>query len=158
MFVQLKDFPDYMVDENGVVVSLKNGKWRVLTRHIDCYGYLSACLFLNGKVKKHLIHRLVMQTFIEPSTLQVNHKNGIKTDNRLENLEYCTNAENIRHSHKLGLGARGERVSTAKMSDVQASQLLALKGTMTQKAAAELFGIDQTGVSSLWLRKTWKHL
>lgn len=48
--------------------------------------------------KKHSVHRLVMLTFIWPSDLQVNHKNCIKTDNRLENLEYCTAKENMEHA------------------------------------------------------------
>lgn len=45
-------------------------------------------------------HRLVMIAFRWPSDLQVNHKNWIKNDNRLENLEYCTQSENIKHSYR----------------------------------------------------------
>lgn len=66
-------------------------------------GYLTVGFAIGGKNsfkrKKRLsIHRLVLLAFVGPSDLQCNHKNGIKTDNRLENLEYCTAKENTHHS------------------------------------------------------------
>jgi len=58
-----------------------------------------------GKVKKVFLHRLIAQAFIpNPHNLPcVNHINGIKTDNRIENLEWCTYSENMSHAYKLGL-------------------------------------------------------
>lgn len=60
-------------------------------------GYVGVKLHLKGKKRNFFVHRIVMMSFIGGSHLQVNHKNGIKTDNRLINLEYVTQEENFRH-------------------------------------------------------------
>lgn len=62
--------------------------------------YLKTYLY-NKKRCWYLVHRLVMLAFVWPSNLDVNHKNWIKSDNRLKNLEYCTRSENIKHSYNI---------------------------------------------------------
>lgn len=71
---------------------------QIISQQKDKYGYLSAKMYLNGRRKSYLVHRLVMLAFSGKSDLQVNHINEIKTDNRLENLEYVTNKQNSRYS------------------------------------------------------------
>ena len=67
-------------------------------------GYLRIGLYLNGVKTNHQVHRLVSTAFINnlENKEQVNHINGIKDDNRVENLEWCTNLENFIHSVSMG--------------------------------------------------------
>jgi hypothetical protein len=66
--------------------------------------YVVVWLFGNGYSKRFTVHRIVAQTFIENplNKKEVNHINGIKNDNRVENLEWCTPSENINHSWRIG--------------------------------------------------------
>lgn len=82
-----------------------NRKGRKLKPATDKDGYFRITLSNNNKRKSYYVHRLVAKTYLKDynDKLQVNHKNGIKTDNRIENLEMCTLQENIKHSIKTGL-------------------------------------------------------
>ena len=76
---------------------------RKLIGHLSRTGYRRVSLSKDGKNINRTIHRLVLQSFLgHKEDLVVNHKNGIKTDNRLENLEWCTISENTKHSFDNG--------------------------------------------------------
>lgn len=81
----------YQVSNEGRVKSLKFGKEKILKGRISS-NYLLVCLRKNGKSRNKLIHRLVAEAFLEnPQNLQeVNHKDENKTNNHVENLEWCT--------------------------------------------------------------------
>ena len=106
----------YEVSSMGRVRSLdrvdslgREAKGKVLKLGINNKGYLFVGLCKNGKVKTFQVHRLVATMFIpNPDNLPVvNHKNETKTDNRAENLEWCTNKYNANY------GTRNERASEA---------------------------------------------
>lgn len=83
---------------------LKNNK-KIMHPSINNKGYLQTTLRKNNKKCNKLIHQLVALTFLEnpKKLICVNHINGDKIDNRLENLEWCTHKENVQHALKIGL-------------------------------------------------------
>jgi len=89
----------YQCNVIGNIKSLYLNK--ILSNKPNPRGYIQVWLYKNGKSKNYKIHRLVMITFKWKSKLQVNHINWIKTDNRLENLEYCTAKENTKHAREI---------------------------------------------------------
>ena len=96
--------------------------------------------------KKVSVHRLLMSLFVGESELDVNHINGIKTDNRLENLEYVSRKENIKHAWDNGLArARyGKNMWTTKISDDIINQINSSNDT--NKNLAEIFNISRESV------------
>ena len=88
----------YQVSSLGKVKNLKYNK--ILKRTINKGGYMVVSLSKNNKSKKYYVHRLVAQTFIENNI--VNHKNFNKLDNRVENLEWCSQEYNAMHSYLNG--------------------------------------------------------
>ena len=94
---------EYLVSNMGKVKTVKTG--RVLTSIVDARGYERVCLFKTNREKRYKVHRLVAITFIPnpANKAQVNHKDGNKRNNRVENLEWATNEENMHHSRENGL-------------------------------------------------------
>ena len=99
----------YEVSNLGNIRSFKVGNGILMTPNRNKYGYMKVLLFKDGKPCCKNIHRLVAEAFIpNPNNLpQINHKNEDKADNRVENLEWCTCADNCNY------GTRNDRVAKA---------------------------------------------
>lgn len=93
----------YQVSNTGKVLGLKRGK--ELKQHHNSKGYLRVTLTKEGKRPRFVVHRLVASAFIEnPHEYpQVNHKDGDKENNHVENLEWCSQEMNMRHAFENGM-------------------------------------------------------
>ena len=122
--------------------------------HKTPLGYLQIRIMTNGKRLHGCAHRLVWQFFNGdiPGGLTINHKNGLKDDNRPENLEVTTYSENMSHAHKTGLiDQSGEKNPHAKLNDRQIVEIRVAysQGEYTQKQLADQYNVSHQAVSKI---------
>nr|DAG76872.1 MAG TPA: homing endonuclease [Caudoviricetes sp.] len=129
---------EYLISSYGRLKSIKHGKSIILKPHINTRnGYVYYLVSKNGKSKNSRAHRLVALTFIPTSNtkLQVNHKDGNKTNNRADNLEWCTQSENMIHAYKMGLekprGLKVIRLDDGKIFETATEAVLAVGGRLS---------------------------
>ena len=157
MLKTINNYSDYMANVNGNIFSIKSNKY--LKPQLYKNGYTNVDLCNNGKVKKFLIHRIIAETFLPnpKNKSQVNHINGNKSDNRVENLEWVTHSENQKHSIKLGLrSAKGIKNSQVKLSEKIILNIF--NSTEKNKYLALKYNISQATICDIKKGRSWTHI
>jgi hypothetical protein len=159
---RVPNFSKYFVSDLGNVKSfMEHEDGLLLKTAVDACGYVRIRIFNDkGYRKTWKMHRLVLYAFLGDSELQVNHKNGVKSDNKLSNLEYCTKSENLKHAYRIGIASnKGERHPNSKIKDSDAIKMRELYGNnVTQKSLSELYNLSVQTVSNIVNNKTWTHV
>lgn len=147
----------YEVSSLGRVKSLpRNGTTknpRILNLNLKKSGYVNVELKKKGEAKTCRVHRLVAQAFIPnpENKPQVNHKNGIKNDNCVRNLEWSTMSENLLHRHRvLGVKGHGHGKTPVRCLDT---------GVIYESIheAERKTGIRHSTISACCLKRKWHH-
>lgn len=114
-------------------------------------GYLQVNLRKNGKGSPNLVHRLIAKTFLNCIKEEVNHIDGNKKNNKLENLELNTRSQNIKHAFKTGLRShKGENHPQFKINiDIINKIIELLKTNKSQKEIGDIFNLGQTAISKI---------
>jgi len=123
--------------------------------------YKSVSLSKNGKAAKFTVHRLVAEAFIENKENKpfINHKDGVKHNNKTSNLEWCTNIENIQHAIKTGIIDNFcEKNHQSKLTREQGIFVLRNNAFYRQKDLAEKFGVKRQSIGDIAIGRTWKKL
>jgi hypothetical protein len=172
---EIKDYEGYEVSNFGNIKSLskkikcKNGfritKEKVLKLKKTKQGYLS--IQLKNKGNHFLIHRIVASHFIDNAKdkPQVNHINGIKHDNRVENLEWCNQSENQIHAYKnklqipsLHKRAYGENQGCSKLKEKDIVFILQNYKRGMGVELSKLFNVSQTTILNIVNKKIWTNV
>jgi hypothetical protein len=155
----------YEINELGQIRSLtrivthKNGrqfliKGKLLTMGLSKKGYVRVNLSLQATPNFFFVHQLVAQSFIlNPECKpQVNHKNCIKTDNRIDNLEWVTNEENYNHAKENGRMKKDKELSYTILHKALVPEILMLLKTNKTIDVAKVYGVTERAITNC-LRK-----
>lgn len=162
-FKQIPYSKTHAVNENGDVINIRRRDY--IKQSLNHKGYPMVCL---ENKRSRTVHRLVAEMFIPNphNKPQVNHINGIKTDNNVNNLEWSTNAENIKHAfdndlidrNLIKINAMGSNNNMSKLSE---SDVLTIRELAKDKSDAEIakcYNVSRPTITLIRNRKIWTHI
>ena len=156
---KINDYPNYSISSMGRVRNDNTGRY---VGYKTKKGYIQVNLKRGDWDRK--VHQLVAKTFIpNPNNLtDINHINGIKSDNRVENLEWTTKSDNSKHMHKVLYNTKGEGSGYVKLKEQDViwirKHYIKSDKTFGQTALSRKFNVSRSCIKSIIHRKTWTHI
>lgn len=168
IYNRLKKYPLYRIYEDGTIIKDKSNTQRndfkVLKHSISVKGYHAVNVYdKNMKERKERVHRLVALAFVEGETDVkniVNHIDGNKDNNHVDNLEWCSIIYNNRHAiEQLGVSRKGESNGSSKLTE---SQVLNIRGRYENGESVKdlvlRYDLNKSTINRIVKRETWKHI
>lgn len=145
---------DYEITRDGQVINKKTG--HILKPQPNGKGYLRVSI----SKKLQFVHRLVAEKYIpNPDNLpQVNHKDGNKLNNCVENLEWVSNKQNRTHAVDNGLHLQGEKCPWSKLTEEDVRYIRNHSSEKTQKGWAEEYNVSKGTINDILHYRTWKNI
>lgn len=162
--VEIKNYPNYLIFEDGQVYSKTTN--RFLSQCFNRGGYLIVNLCKKGqKPKSHRVHRLVAENFLPPAPADrqdVNHIDGVKTNNHVKNLEWSNKRLNGLHAFEMGLNhfkpMKGESHGGSVLTNEDVLKIRELSETKSNYEIAKIYKITPTQIWRIVTRMAWKHI
>lgn len=142
-----KKYTKYEISNDGKIKNSKTG--RILKTSVNKQGYEQVCIHHNGKQYTKNIHRLIAETFYDYDKydeLEVNHIDGNKLNNRIENLEWCTRKENVDHAFRKHLRVPSRRIKIRVIETGEEYESI--------RECARTIGVDQSMICAYLNGKT----
>lgn len=162
----------YAVSDLGRVKSLSRKKTNngnhqevkeiIMKQYVNPKGYCTVCVYINANGKTKEIQLFVAKAFIPnlENKPQVNHIDGIKNNNKLNNLEWNTCKENINHAWRTGLRKKqlGEECSSVVLTEKDVLEIRAIGSNLTQKEIAKIYRVSRSNIGLILNRLRWSHI
>lgn len=169
MWKQIQNYENiYEVSDDGQVRSVDRVvnnyhiKGKVLHQHDSGRGYSAVALCKNGKPHTTYVHTLVANAFIPKpignERYVVNHKDGNKHNNSVQNLEWVSYSQNNQHAYDNGLKPRGERFYNAKLTEAQVVEIRKNGKYDTYENIGRKYGVDKGVIHSVLNNRTWRYV
>lgn len=165
---QYEHLKGYGIDINGDIWSCRfnpdkfYSQWSKLVRRLDTKGYYQFSYTLLGKKRYTMVHKLMALAYLPKveGTTEVNHKNGIRTDNRIENLEWVSRGQNIKHSYDILKRKRiqGTMNRKAKLNDEKVREIKKMIGILTIREIAKMYDTHHSLIQGIKDGKRWPHV
>lgn len=163
---EVKDFEvRFWISSYGRLKShdIRRNTIKILSCYVDSQGYYQATLRMKPLKKKVRIHTLVAEHFLFKPDIEgritVNHKDGNKLNNRVENLEWISAKDNCLHAVEMGLhDLKGSKHHQAKITEDNVREMRSLYPLFTHKQLAEMYGLARRNVGDIINRVTWPHV